>query len=39
VENAVGVVALNPGLDRSYIEKWARELGVLQLWREIAAND
>lgn len=31
--DAAGVVAVNPGLDRGYIERWAVELGVLDLWR------
>lgn len=38
IEDATGVLAVNPGLDRAYVEKWARELGVLELWREIAGE-
>jgi hypothetical protein len=36
IDDAAGVLAVNPGLDRRYVEKWAGELGVLDLWREIA---
>jgi hypothetical protein len=36
IEDAAGVLAVNPGLNRAYVERWARELGVLDLWREIA---
>ena len=25
-------------LDRDYIERWARELGVLGLWQQVAAE-
>jgi len=35
---AAGVVAVNPGVDRAYLERWAHELGVLDLWREIAGD-
>jgi Nucleotidyl transferase AbiEii toxin, Type IV TA system len=38
IEDASGVLAVNPGVDRAYIERWARELGVLDLWREIAGE-
>jgi len=38
IHDAAGVVAVNPGLDRAYVERWARELGVLDLWREIAGD-
>jgi hypothetical protein len=34
--DAAGVVAVNPTLDGTYIERWARELGVLDLWQRIA---
>ncbi len=33
--DAVDVLAMNPGVDRTYIERWANVLGVLDLWREI----
>lgn len=37
LEDAAGVLAVSPGIDRAYVERWARELGVEQLWREISA--
>jgi hypothetical protein len=36
LDDAAGVLAVNPRLDRAYVEKWAAELGVLDLWREIS---
>jgi hypothetical protein len=39
IEDAAGVLAVNPGLDRAYIERWAHELGVLDLWREFAGEE
>ena len=38
IEDAAGVLAVNPGVDRAYLERWARELGVLDLWREITGE-
>jgi hypothetical protein len=38
IEDAVGVLAVNPGIDRAYVERWAAELGVLDLWREISGG-
>ena len=38
VDDAAGVLAINPELDRSYVERWARELGVMDLWHEIAGQ-
>ncbi len=38
LDDAAGVIAVNPEADRGYIEKWARELDVLELWREIAGE-
>ncbi|HXT69070.1 MAG TPA: hypothetical protein VN700_04925 [Vicinamibacterales bacterium] len=35
VRDASGVLALNPGIDRRYIEQWAVALGVIDLWRRI----
>jgi hypothetical protein len=35
VEDAAGVLEVNPGVDRSYIERWAHELAVTDLWHEI----
>jgi hypothetical protein len=38
LDDAAGVIAVNPAADRGYIEKWARELDVLDLWQEIAGG-
>ncbi len=38
IDDAAGVLAVNPGIDRSYIERWADELGVIDLWREISSE-
>lgn len=38
IEDAAGVLAVNPGIDRAYVDRWAGELGVLDLWREIAGE-
>jgi hypothetical protein len=38
IDDAAGVLAVNPGIDRAYVERWAGELGVLDLWREIAGE-
>ena len=35
IRDAAGIVDVNPELDRAYIEAWARELGVLDLWERI----
>jgi hypothetical protein len=35
--DAVGVLDINPRLDRAYIERWALELGVADLWLRISA--
>jgi hypothetical protein len=35
IEDAAGVLAVSAGVDRAYVERWARELGILDLWREI----
>lgn len=32
------ILAVNPGIDRAYVERWAAELGVLELWREISSE-
>jgi hypothetical protein len=36
--DAAGVLAVNPSLDRAYIERWAEELGVSDLWRRIVSG-
>jgi hypothetical protein len=38
LRDAAGVVELNPNLDRRYISHWAGELGVLDLWEQIAES-
>jgi hypothetical protein len=38
IQDAAGVLAVNPGIDRAYVERWADELGVLELWREISGG-
>jgi hypothetical protein len=34
--DAAGVVEVKRDLDRTYIQRWARELGVLDLWERVA---
>jgi hypothetical protein len=34
--DVAGVVEMNPDLDRTYVEHWARELDVLDLWRQVS---
>lgn len=34
--DAADVLSLNPDVDRDYVQRWAAELGVLDLWRELA---
>lgn len=36
--DAAGVLALNPQLDRLYVQRWARELGVDDLWTQISGR-
>jgi hypothetical protein len=38
IEDAAGVLAVNPAIDRAYLERWAAELGVLDLWHEISGD-
>jgi hypothetical protein len=38
MDDASGIVELNPELDREYVERWAAELGVSELWREIISR-
>ena len=38
IDDAAGVLAVNPGIDRAYVERWAAELGVSDLWREISGE-
>jgi hypothetical protein len=37
--DAAGVLAVTPTLDAAYIERWADELGVSDLWRRISAGN
>ncbi len=39
IQDAAGVLELNPSLDRRYIASWADELGVGDLWRRIAGDE
>jgi hypothetical protein len=34
--DAAGVLAVHPGLDRQYVERWALDLGISDLWRQIS---
>lgn len=34
--DAAGVLDINPAVDREYVERWARELGVSDLWRQLS---
>jgi hypothetical protein len=36
--DAAGVLAVHPGLDRRYIERWAHDLAVTDLWRQISTG-
>lgn len=36
--DAAGVLEINPALDRHYIEHWAQQLGVSDLWRAISGG-
>ena len=38
LQDAAGVVEVNPRLDRNYIERWAAELKVLDLWQRIQGS-
>jgi Nucleotidyl transferase AbiEii toxin, Type IV TA system len=38
IEDAAGVLAVNPGIDRAYVERWAAELGVSDLWRQLSGE-
>lgn len=38
IADALGVLEVNPKVDRVYIERWAPELGIMDLWQEIAAH-
>lgn len=36
--DAAGVLALNPSIDRVYVERWAADLGVADLWKRISGQ-
>lgn len=36
IRDAAGVLELNPTLDRAYVDRWAGELGVKDLWDQIS---
>ena len=38
IADAAGVLAVHPNLDRAYVERWARQLGVLDLWMRVASD-
>ena len=38
LRDAAGVLELNPGIDRPYIERWAVVLGVKDLWETLAGT-
>jgi hypothetical protein len=38
LRDAAKVLALNPGVDRAYIERWAKKRGVLDSWKAISAE-
>lgn len=39
LQDAAGVLELNPSIDREYISKWAAELGISDLWSRISTAD
>lgn len=39
LDDAAAIVAVASHLDRAYIERWAHELGVAELWRQIAGSE
>ncbi len=38
LRDAAGVLELNPGVDRRYIDYWAEQLGVADLWTALVRN-
>jgi hypothetical protein len=38
LDDAAAIVAVAANLDRPYIEHWAAQIGVLELWRQIAGS-
>ena len=37
IRDAANVLEMNPGLDRTYVERWAEALGVDELWRRVSS--
>jgi len=35
LRDAAGVIEMNPSVDRDYVERWARALGVSDLWQQL----
>jgi hypothetical protein len=38
IRDAANVLEMNPGLDRGYVDRWAEELGVDDLWRHVSRS-
>ena len=38
LRDAAGVLEINPSVDRAYIERWAAELGVSELWQTLSTT-
>jgi hypothetical protein len=38
IADVAGILSVRPDLDRSYVARWARELGVMDLWEELVAR-
>lgn len=38
LRDIAGIVAIDEGLDRGYIDQWAAELGVFDLWTRVQAD-
>jgi hypothetical protein len=36
LHDAASVLTRNPGVDRAYIERWARKRNLLESWKEIS---
>jgi hypothetical protein len=38
LRDAAGVIEMNPGLDRAYIDRWAAVLSVSDLWTQLSGT-
>jgi hypothetical protein len=38
LREAAGILELNPGIDRGYIEHWASRLGAAGLWQQVGPS-